>query len=451
VVAGIDIGTTSVKAVAVDATGGVVARARVPHRLSVPAAGCLEHDAVAAWVDGPRAALRAVAGAGLVAVAVAALTPSVAAVDGAGRPLGRGVLYDDERGRCAGGLDPTASGEASTLLGWAAGAHPGAAGYWPAQAVANRALGGPGVVDYSSACSSGQLFDGDGWDRAVCAAAGVSAATLPGVRFFGEAIGEVDPRWTGPDLSAGPAPLLAAGGVDAFCEQLVAGADGPGDVLVVCGSTLVVWANRDGWPSVPGLWTLPHLRTGAAVVGGPSNAGGLFLDWVDRLLAPSAGPADPAAVPIWWPYVRGERVPLHEPGRRGALGGIDLTTGTAEVRRAAREASAFVVRHILEMSGTDPGRVVVSGGGCRDRAWLQALADGLGRPVEPVAVPEGAALGAAWLARMGAGLEDGIEAAARWAAPGEPVDPDPAWTAPTAERYARYRAGIAEGGALRVG
>ena len=44
---GIDIGTTSVKAVAADGDGTVVARARVPHRLLVPAPDQLEHDAVA--------------------------------------------------------------------------------------------------------------------------------------------------------------------------------------------------------------------------------------------------------------------------------------------------------------------------------------------------------------------------------------------------------------------
>jgi xylulokinase len=45
---GIDIGTTAVKAVAADATGAVVARARVPHQLTSPAPDQLEHDAAKA-------------------------------------------------------------------------------------------------------------------------------------------------------------------------------------------------------------------------------------------------------------------------------------------------------------------------------------------------------------------------------------------------------------------
>ena len=58
VTVGIDIGTTSVKAVAADGDGTVVARARVPHRLGVPAADRLEHDVDQAWRGGVRRALR---------------------------------------------------------------------------------------------------------------------------------------------------------------------------------------------------------------------------------------------------------------------------------------------------------------------------------------------------------------------------------------------------------
>ncbi|HET9692498.1 MAG TPA: FGGY-family carbohydrate kinase [Acidimicrobiales bacterium] len=439
VTAGIDIGTTAVKAVAVAPDGTVVARARVAHRLVVPAAGRLEHDA-RSWGEGARRALDEVAGARPVAVAVAALAPSMTAVDADGTPVLPGVLYDDDRGRAGPpGADPTESGEGAALLAWAAAAAPGAAAYWPAQAAANRALGGPAAVDYATACAFGPLFDGAGWSAAAVAAAGARPGTLPEVRFFGEAIGAV----------AGDGPVLAAGGVDALCEQLVAGADGPGDALVVLGSTLVTWVNSAEPTRVPGLWTLPHLRAGW-VVGGPSNAGGLFTSWADRLLAPAGGCADQTAVPVWWPHVRGERVPLHDPGRRGALGGLDLRAGPAELRRASREASGFVVRHVLEAAGGVPDRVVLTGGGVRDRGWVQAIADVLGRPVVPVAVPEGAALGAAWLARMGAGVEGGVEGAGAWARHSDPVDPDPAWVASTADRYARYRDGIAEGGALHV-
>ncbi|HKX71176.1 MAG TPA: hypothetical protein VJM75_08115, partial [Acidimicrobiales bacterium] len=75
----------------------------------------------------------------------------------------------------------------------------------------------------------------------------------------------------------------------------------------------------------------------------------------------------------------------------------------------------------------------------RDAAWVQALADGTGLPVDPVAVPEGGALGAAYPARVTAGLEESAADAARWARYGKPIEPDARWATASADRYARYR------------
>ncbi len=83
------------------------------------------------------------------------------------------------------------------LAGWAAADVPDAAGYWPAQAVANASLGGEGVTDLASAFAAGTLFGEGGWQPSVCEAGGFSPAQLPRVVFFGERIGEVDPRLSG--------------------------------------------------------------------------------------------------------------------------------------------------------------------------------------------------------------------------------------------------------------
>ena len=55
--------------------------------------------------------------------------------------------------------------------------------------------------------------------------------------------------------------------------------------------------------------------------------------------------------------------------------------------------------------------------------------------LEVSAVPEGAALGAAFLARMAVGLESSMTDAARWASTQHIVEPDPAWTSATQDRY----------------
>ncbi|MGC2652132.1 MAG: FGGY-family carbohydrate kinase, partial [Mycobacterium sp.] len=71
-------------------------------------------------------------------------------------------------------------------------------------------------------------------------------------------------------------------------------------------------------------------------------------------------------------------------------------------------------------------------------AWMQAIADATGRPVELSTVADGAALGAAFVARMAIGLESSITDARRWAAVERIVEPNPAWTAALEDRYHRF-------------
>jgi xylulokinase len=426
---GIDIGTTAVKAVAADEDGRVVARARVPHELRVPTPDRLEHNADEAWRLGPLAALEQLARPDALAVAVSAMVPSLTAVDSGGHPITPGLLYGDSRGRVFGAdtEGPLPPGEAAEFLRWTAAQAPDAAGYWPAPAVANYALAGEAVIDFPTAYTALPLFDG-GWNAQACAERGATVDRMPRVEAPGAAAGGL--RRYG--------ATLAVGAIDALCEQMVAGADDDGDVLVLCGTTLIVWVTIPEARQVPGLWTIPTM-TGKCQIGGASNAGGLFLGWVDRVLGPGdPATVDPRRVPVWSPYLRGERTPFHDPDRRGMLDGLDLTHDAAALRRAAFEASGFVVRQLIELSGVNAARIVAAGGGTRVEPWLRAIADATGRPVEVSGVAEGAALGAAFLSRMAVGRESSITDAARWAATERVVEPDPAWTGPMDERYGRF-------------
>ncbi|HEX5614359.1 MAG TPA: FGGY-family carbohydrate kinase [Acidimicrobiia bacterium] len=435
VTVGIDVGTSSVKAVAADADGNVVARTRIGHGFAVPSPMRFEHDARVAWLDGPRAAFRELRELAPRAVSVAAMVPSLCAVDVDGVPCTPGLLYGDERGDTGSTGSPAESGELAAFLGWIAHEAPAARGYWPAQAVANFGLCGDGVISTTTAATATPLFDWTGWDAALVARAGARVEQMPRIEVSGRAVGDVV------DV---PGCVLEAGTIDALGEQVVAGADRDGDVLVICGTTLIVWIVVSEPREVPGCFTVPHTVAGKFLVGGPSNAGGLFLDWVRRLVEPGTDPdigsdtAHPDAVPIWLPYPRGERVPLHDRARRAVLLDLDLTHDAAAVRRGAYEAAGFVVRRMVDAAGVTPQRVIATGGGTRDERWIQALADTTGISVDVAAVVEGGALGAAFLARLAAGLETNLADGARWARRDRTVDPRHAWIEPTAARYARF-------------
>jgi xylulokinase len=432
VTVGIDIGTSSVKAIAADGDGNVVATARVPHRFRVPTPLRFEHDANEAWRRGPQTALDALGDVVAAGVSVAAMVPSLTAVDAAGVPITPGLLYGDERGHHgARAGHPAESGELLAFLRWTVGKAPDAAGYWPAQAVANQALAGEPVLDTTTAATAYPLFDWTGWDPKLAGEVGVRAEQLPKLAPTGVECGRVG----GPD-----GPALGSGCIDAFAEQLVAGADDDGDVLVILGTTLIVWAVTSREEPVPDHYVIPHTASGKMLVGGPSNAGGLFLNWVTGLLAEGERPTDPGRVPVWAPFPRGERVPLNDPERRAVLAGLDLTHTPGAVRRAAFEASGFVARHMLEATKVDTRRIVATGGGTRVDEWVQALADATGLPVDCVAVPEGGALGSAWLARIAAGLEEPTAMAEgrRWARTGRRVEPDARWAPAVAARYEAF-------------
>jgi xylulokinase len=433
---GIDIGTTSVKAIAADGDGNVLARARVPHGISIPSPESFEHDVDRAWRDGVTAAYAQVsADLEVRGVNVAAMVPSLGAVRADGYAAGPGLLYGDARGRQPGhkeDANPAESGELLGFLSWLVANCPDATGFWPAQAVANHALCGRGAIDTTSAFTAYPLFDGSRWDPELTARAGATPEQLPEIVVGTEVAGQVG------------SAVLGGGTIDALAEQVVAGADEDGDVLVICGTTLITWAVMPDWIEKPGVWTIPHTAPGKILIGGPSNAGGLFLNWARELGGggeSSGETLDPGGIPVWLPYVRGERTPLHRSDLRAEVHGLDLTHGPAHLQRAAFEAAGFVVRHHLDVAGDaiTPRRIVATGGGVRVEPWVQALADCTGLPVDVVAVPEGGALGSAFIARCVAGLEGAMSDGSRWARIVRTVDPDPRWLDPTAERYERFR------------
>jgi xylulokinase len=452
VTVGVDVGTTSVKALAVDEDGTVIARSRVAHNVVAPEPDILRHDAKRAWRAGPRKAFEQVTeqltgdgGHRLAGVAVASMVPSLTAVSRQGVPVLPGLLYGDREGRPQAAADadavllPGTMPDAEGFLRWASASVPDARGYWPCQAVATYALSGLPAIDTGVTAALGTLHDHGHWNTDLLGSMGVVESQMPTVVPMGEAAGTLP----------GSDTVITGGTIDALCDQIVAGATEPGDVLVIFGATLIVWAVCEEWVVAPGLISYPHTTPERFLIGGPSNAGALFVDWARRLLrgTPRPGPdreqleprlGDPGRVPVWLPYVRGERTPFEDHTLRSNLYGLDIGSGAESLERAAYEASGFVIRRMLDRSGVKTTRIVASGGGSRVTAWMAAVADATNLPVDAVAVPEGAALGAAYFARMAAGLETSLNDSARWSGVGRRIEPDPAWVRATEVRYARF-------------
>ena len=286
VTVGVDVGTTSVKALAVDEKGEVVARSRVPHSVVAPEPDLLRHDAKKAWRAGPRAAYKQVTDElgdrPVAGVTVASMVPSLTAVNRQGVPVLPGLLYGDREGRVQAaanaGLLPGSMPDAEGFLAWAHGEVPDARGYWPCQAVATNALSGLPAIDTAVTASLGSLHMLGRWNADLLTSLGVEEAQLPMVVPMGAPAGTLP----------GTDTIVTGGTIDALCDQIVAGASEPGDVLVIFGATLIAWAVTEQWLTVPGLVSFPHTTPDRFLVGGPSNAGALFVDWARQLLRGAA-------------------------------------------------------------------------------------------------------------------------------------------------------------------
>lgn len=143
------------------------------------------------------------------------------------------------------------------------------------------------------------------------------------------------------------------------------------------------------------------------------------------------------------PYLSGERTPYNDSAIRGAFAGLGHESGRAALTQAVLEGVAFAFRDSLEAlakAGTTLSRVTAIGGGSRSRYWLKAIATALDIPVDiPADGDFGAAFGAA---RLGLIAATGADPAGVCTAPATDatVDPDAHLHGAFEEAYQRYRA-----------
>lgn len=434
---GVDVGTQSVRALAVDDEGQMVAAARRPLR-GTRSGTRHEQDPTAWWT------LTAEALAALDlrdhevgAVAICATSGTVLLTDPDGTPRTPGLMYDDAR---AGAFAPVAqeAGESlwrrlgyrmqpawalPKLLWWKEKGllAPGVRLAHQPDVVAAALCGHPVASDASHALKTGYDLIEDRWPADILSRLDIPEGVLPEVVRPGTVLGEVcadAAALTG--LPAGT-PVVA-GMTDGCAAQLAAGALEVGEWNSVLGTTLALKGVSA---------SLPHDPTGAVyshraphgdlwLPGGASSTGAgavraLFPTAdLDELTAAAASVRD---VPLCYPLVgHGERFPFVAPEARGFLdeGPLVVRGDPARVFAAVCTGVAHLERlsfELLAASGADVGGpVTFTGGGARNEWWNQLRCDVLGVPVRLPENPE-PALGMAVLA---AGARTGdIPAAAK--------------------------------------
>jgi xylulokinase len=451
--AGIDVGTTGVKAVAIDPGGEVIARAEREYALATPRPGWFEQEPDD-WVRASQEALAAV-GEEPAAIGLSGQMHGLVALDARDRVLRPAILWNDQRtgAECAEieerlGLDRlialtgnrALTGFTAPKLLWLRRHEPDVYGriahvLLPKDYVRLR-LTGERAIDVADA-SGTLLFDVGArrWSDEVLDALELPREWLPSV-------------YESPEVPGAP------GAGDQAAAALGVGVDGPGPLSIVLGTSGVVFAALPRFAAdrearvhvfchaVPGGWHAMGVMLSAAgsLRWLRDAVGGTF----EELIAEAEQWPPGADGLAFLPYLAGERTPHADPGARGAFAGLHGGHDRGALARAVLEGVAYGLRDSLELLrelGVEPERGRVSGGGARSDLWVRIVASVLRLPLERTAVEEGSAYGAALLGGVAGGtFADVHEGVARCVRVQGTVEPEPDWVDAYDRGYERFRA-----------
>lgn len=482
-VIGIDLSTTTCKAIAWDRLGMPVAEARAPLPLARPAAQVYEQDPHD-WWRACGAALKALAQRidvhRVAAVAVVNQRETVAVTDAHDHLLRPAILWLDERRKqvfsaCAQriGLQrlhavtgkPFDWAPAIYSLAWMAEADPEAfrriRHVYDPHAWLVRRFTGEFATSWASADPFG-AFDihRHDWAAEVLGALPLplDSACLPMAAPPGRVLGCVTAAAAEHTGLCTGTPVVAGGG-DGQAGGLGVGVVGPGNAYLNLGTAIVsgVFAQA---PVIDeafrtlcavdrhGYMLETSLRAGTLLIN--SLLAQLFdLDTsrqphcLARLEAEAARVAPGSDGLLLMPYWSGVMNPWWDQDARGCLLGLSPDHGRAQVYRAVLEGialeQALATERLVQATGQPVDRFIAIGGGAVSRLWCQIIADVSGRPVVRAHTREASSLGAAIAAAVGAGwYPDFPSAAQAMTRSGDTFLPAPARQAFHAELRAVY-------------
>jgi gluconokinase len=324
------------------------------------------------------------------ALAISCFWHSLVALDEHDRPVSQLLTWRDAEG------DPPAIDPAAYHARTGCFLHPS---FWPAKLAGLTASRYVSFADYLLLSLTGELVtsvsmaSGTGvfdpnrldWDAETLDALGADVSQLPPVSD---------------EQVAGVWPALG----DGACSNVGSGCATRGRAAVTIGTSAAARVVYEAPSVVPkGGVFLYRLDARRFCEGGALSDGGNLHAWLEHTLR-DPQPTDEARHGLTFlPFLGGERSLGWDPRRRGLLAGLTFATSPGEIAQAALEGVTYRLADVLDTLGEIESVVATGHALLVNDAWLQMLADVLGRPVEVSAEAEGSARGAAVVAleRMG--------------------------------------------------
>ena len=454
---GIDVGTTSIKAVVYGTDGLAVASASRPTPTHVPRPRWAYYRPDELWAAVVAAVRESIAGIDdpgrIVSVAVASVAEAGVLLDAAGEATTDSIAWFDTRTRpqvewlaerigqdrlfARTGLSLQPIFSLNKLL-WHREHEPAA---WARSVrwllIADYiayCLCGEGATDFSLGSRTLMMHLRDQrWDDEILAATELDpdllAPLVPGGTPLGP-VTAVAAAETGLPRSA----IVSTGGHDHVCGALAAGVTRPGQMLNSLGTAEAIFLPTDAPLDDPRAGRQGYTQ-GAHVTGHGFYAfagqytSGASIDWLRRLLGAGGDPlaydamiAGARAAPpgshgvMFLPHLRLANPPHDDPRSRGALIGLTTEVGADVVSRAVLEGLAFesygTFEPLREYPQIEPPHSVVAiGGGTRNTLLIGIKASVTNLTHEIVEAEEATALGAALLGGLGAGIYSSLDEA----------------------------------------
>ncbi|MDO4897696.1 MAG: FGGY family carbohydrate kinase [Rothia sp. (in: high G+C Gram-positive bacteria)] len=410
---GLDVGTSSTKAVLTDANGKLLDSETIEHSVSRGERGLVEMDMNIWWEEFCTLfrTLMKRNDVELAGIGVSGMGPCVGITDTDGTPVAPSSLYGvDWRARTEIKELTTEFGESFLLerydsaltsqaggpkVAWFASRYPQQFArvvrmFMPASFLVWH-LTGEYVLDRHSASQCTPMYDPASleWDRGMCDRLSGGNLELPRLGWSNELAGETKCRGDLPELPTG-IPVIF-GTIDAWAEQESVGATGPNHLFLMYGTTLFLIANATDRMRHLSMWGTTGTRPGVRNVAGGLATSGALTNWFRELsgeddyatlVAEAARIAPGSNGLLALPYFAGERTPIQDPDARGIIVGLTLDHTRGHLYRALLESTAFAVRHnieVMEESGANIQGITCAGGGVKSPLWPQIISDVTGR------------------------------------------------------------------------
>ncbi|WP_027094262.1 gluconokinase [Cohnella thermotolerans] len=471
---GIDIGTTSTKAVLFREDGSVASVGNVEYPLYTPTPQIAEQnpdEILAAVVGSVRQAMEkgGVAAEEVRFVSCSSAMHSVVPVDAAGKPLMNGITWADNRSaewakrlkREMGGHEiylrtgtPIHPMSPITKLLWLRHEHPDlfarAAKFVSIKEYVLEKLFGRYVVDHSIASATGMMnLQSLDWDEEALRIAGVTRDRLSELVPTTHRLDGLNAAYAA-EMGLKPSTPFIVGASDGVLSNLGLDAIQPGVVAVTIGTSGAIRTVTHRPATDPkGRYFCYALTEDHWVVGGPVNNGGVIFRWVrDEFAASETETAKRLGISpydvltriaervrpgadglIFHPYLTGERAPLWNPDARGSFFGLTLHHQKEHMIRAVLEGVIYnlytVMLAMQETTGV-PAQIKATGGFARSPLWRQMMADIFNQSVVVPESFESSCLGAVVLGMRAFGDADAFSRVSRMVGTTHEHVPNPA-------------------------